>query len=330
MESYLTSLKLVGMFPRVIEDDFEIRKGYSHRWIGKVSFKYLVFSVLSILVRIISSIAFLTMENFAPLAMETEFDLTGNSIWNAMYFLSELLTSVCVFLSNKRIKNCYNKINLLLPLLKNPSKAGKVTIWRISFQNPCIGIFLYCTAVFIFGLNHLSFVQKILYFCNAIPTFIFAIFCHITIQYIALLQSKIHLLDQTVLNELQRRDLSDTEHFLNILLYMNTVKRTCLHKSFQSKGYIQRNPVLAIHLRLQEVIDYLSKEFVDSVGLAILIQIVYCTVSFTLGSYFLIKSLSLPSLVPFGQSFILLYSLYLVFLFLSMESFLTKEVSFYL
>ena len=322
MELPLILLKFAGMFPRVIENDWKIIEGCLYNRVGKVSFGFLVFSVLFVILRMICFPLFLLFKN-ELLHTDTMFDIMGSKMWDGNYFVCDFLSVISVLSNHKRIKNVYNKMFLITYLYKIPQGTLKIPMYFL------VGFLISGSGLVLSLLVSFS-IENVMCCISVINVVIFACFCHLSTEYLALLQSGVHSADQAFLSKLQKRDLSDPKHFLNILLYKSTAKCT------QIDFFVDReinvsvencNPKLAFHLRLQEVIDSLVQEFMDSVGVTILIQIVNGIVSLTFGFYFIIKTSQFSSVFFMASALFSLYELYVIVAFVSMANILNREVS---
>ena len=329
MEMSLTCLKLAGMFPRVIERDWKIIDGRTCSRAGKVSFACLVFSVLFAFIRFAFFVHVLFVEVPDMYGGETMFDRLGSRIWDCSYFVWELVTVISVFFKHKAIKSCCNKVFILMHLYGISPKEVKAPISQKSLLNPIVGIFFYIIG-YIFSSHAFSYVQSTLLVIQVLSSLIFVSFCRTLNQYLALLQCKVHSIDQAVLSKLQARPLYHSKHFLNILMRKDSIKCLYFQPSLgRTTNLIKenRNPELLIHLRLQEVIDILSREFMDSVGPGILIQLTNSIVTLTLGSYFMIKAASTHTLNTNGSGYFALYALYIALAFITMAGPQSIEVS---
>ena len=329
MESPLVFLKFSGMFPRIIDNGWGMFDGRSCSRVGKVSLIFLVLSMLSVLLRITLLVVIFAFDYSYAYSDNTVFDLMGSRIWDANYLVCELLTAISVLSNHKMIKICFNKIFLLFHLCRMSPEDNYEIIPTKSILSPWVGACLSFTGL-IFKFHTLSLLHTAFCVLSIITVLNFIGFCRSTMQYLATLQSKIHSFDQTVLSKFQNYALSDKNHFLNILLYRKSLKHTQIQQYFEKEWrteFKNRNPVPLLHLRLQEILDSLIHEFMDSVGLAILVQMANITVTLTFGTYFTIKSLRSPSFSFVASVFFLLYAIYVAFSFINMTSILNLEVS---
>ena len=327
MESYLNCLKLIGLFPRVIEKDWEIIDGRLCSKATKRSFGFLVLSVLLILLRI-GFLALFFNEDRVAYAGHTAFDYLGSFIWDGFFLVCEFLVVLSVVHNNKKIKNYVNKVILLFHLNGTSKKQVKIPIFTKSIQNPLVGILLAAIGQII-AQEDLSFTRSVHCIVSLLSVIIFVTFCLMSVDHLAVLQFKLHSFNQTFLSKLQAHDLSDPNHILNQFLYKKTIKRTHIEQLNERKNGsfdTKRNPELLIHLRLQEVVDSLSREFMNAVGPSVLILMTSCIVSVTFGIYFLIKALDADAYTLISSGSFVLYAMYVVVAFISMNGTLCTQV----
>ena len=335
MKSHLILLKFAGMLPSVVEGNWKSQEGHLCPRVGKVSLGFLVFSVLSVLLRIIMLLWIYFSDGLLALYTDdTKFDITGNRIIILSFFLCDLFTTLSLLFNHKKIKNWCNKmlfLSNLLGIIPQQMKRRHI-LPRSLLGNPFLEFIHYLTA-FVCLVTAFSVMQSIYFTIVDLALFAFTLFCCSSIRYLTFLQSKVHSLDQLVLGKFQTRKLSDPHHILNVLLYRKAMKLTHLQQS--GRGKITRKnryPMVAIYLRLQEVVDCLVQEFMESVGLTILIQMTCFIVACTMSSYFLIKSLISPVINAYGivinNCMMSSYVICLALAFTSMSNTLSKEVSF--
>ena len=263
---------------------------------------------------------------------DTKFDITGNRIVILSFFLCDLFTTLSLLFNHKKIKNWCNKMLFLSNLLGILHHQRRHILPRSLLGNTFLEFIHYLTA-FVFLVTAFSVMQSIYFTIVDLALFAFTLFCCSSIRYLTFLQSKVHSLDQLVLGKFQTRKLSDPHHILNVFLYSNGMKLAHLQHSVgtQNTEIIKnRNPMAAIYLRLQEVVDCLVQEFMESVGLTILIQMACCMVTCTIASYFLIKSLISTLISTYGivvNILSMLYVLCTALTFVNMSNALSKEVS---
>ena len=329
MNFSLACLKFTGMFPRIIENDHKISGSQTCCRVGKISLEYLVFSGLSVLFRIILLTILFASGDSAVYASKTVFDFVGSMIWDGYNFVCELLTVLSVLYHHRKIKNCCNKAFVLIQLYEMSPSKTVCSVLSNSFLIPLYGTAL-CFIGLSFSAHSYSFIQIVLCSVSTISIATFIIFCRSSVHYFSMMQSKVHSLNESALHKLQAHDLSDPKHVLNIILYKKTTQWAHVRPHFERKqaaSLEKRNHLLLIHLRLQEVLDSLIHDLVDSLSFGILIQLSNSVVTTTLGFYFSIKCLSLNSFDLFGSVFFTIYGLYLALAFVTLTSSLAREVS---
>ena len=258
MELSLILLRLTGMFPRVLKRDWELSDGRRCSRFGKFFFfSLLVLSVMPVLLRFVRLVMSISGKDTLVYATGTMFDLMGSKIWNCNYVACELLTVTSVLLSSKRIRHFYDKIFILLHLYGVSSEEIKKKLSGNSFLSPWVGV-CFCSMGIIFTSHQASVMHFLLAVQLEITALVFVSLCCSSVHCLAVLQLRVHSLDQTVLSRLQTQSLPDPNHFPKLLLSRKSVEQARLQFFFFKKiinsSLQNRNPKLLIHLRLQEVI----------------------------------------------------------------------------
>ena len=320
----LRLLRLAGLFPREIHSSFiPAKEGRQviHR-VGRVSLGFTLLSVSCFVARIVL-INILVVEFFNIFSNETIFDIFGSVLWVISSVISELLTAVSVAWNNKKLKYCFNKIsflNCVYWLSKEQLKPFHSQ--KLAFSSVFVSMF--CSVVWLVKVNSLSFFQIAVTVYKFISNFLFLVFCCSVTHNLAVLQASVQNIDPFILDKLLSANPICQRNFEN-KMHPSRYSKSIEYSASRQGNFGKCS--LAVHLRMQQVVDSSVATFMDAVGIGILIQIGEIIVSITLGMYFIIKAVFDFDINQIATIGVLMGQVFTCYQFSSMSTELNKEVS---
>ena len=311
------------MFPREIQSEsplLEDGRKQLYR-IGKLSLRFTLFSLTFFFVRIILLI-FLVTEMLKSNSFESVFDIFGNVFWGLTDFLCELMTVTSIISNHKKLTRYFNKILFLNDFYGIEEKDSTQSVRKFGI---CLMLAFLSSIFTSFGILGLTFLQTASGSYVFFTFFIFVYFCCSSCHNLAVLQARVHNLDDSAINILSSKHFSSQNKLLNKGFCKQFLKSvTGYSLPTESNGSHLR---LSVHLRMQKMVDSLTDELMRAIAIGIVIYMAKCIISMTFGSYFIIKSVSSRSITFLHDTCFTMSSCFACYQFVNMSNNLSNEVS---